>query len=275
MEGYRELGSPELSADGSWVAFNAFPGGYYGSDPEIWLAKRDGTELHKLIQGGCPRFSPNCKQMLFFRAKCRKDDNRPPDDEAFGVFRIDVDGKNERRLGPGRWPEWSPDGRKIAYSLDPGIEAWGGSRMFGRIYIAEADGSRPTLMANGDNPRWSHDGKWLAYSYNDPAMLAPTIRIMNLETKEHTLLGYGWYRPNWLPDDSSVVANGIIPGENRALTKGMVQFFVNRKAPWFISTEFNHPLSPCISADGKWLVYIAGPSENEEDQEEKAGEEKP
>jgi WD40-like Beta Propeller Repeat len=33
------------------------------------------------------------------------------------IFLIDRDGSNERKIAAGRWPDWSPDGKKIVFSL--------------------------------------------------------------------------------------------------------------------------------------------------------------
>ena len=33
------------------------------------------------------------------------------------VFLIDRDGSNERRIGEGRWPDWSPDGKQDRKSV--------------------------------------------------------------------------------------------------------------------------------------------------------------
>jgi dipeptidyl aminopeptidase/acylaminoacyl peptidase len=52
-------------------------------------------------------------------------------------------------------PQWSPDGRRLAYVRD------------GEIWIIEADGSRDTLVVGkpggGREPRWSPDGRRLAF----------------------------------------------------------------------------------------------------------------
>ena len=52
-------------------------------------------------------------------------------------------------------PQWSPDGRRLAYVRD------------GEIWVAEADGSRTTLVVakpgDGSDPSWSPDGSRLAF----------------------------------------------------------------------------------------------------------------
>src|SRR4051812_48337400 len=52
-------------------------------------------------------------------------------------------------------PQWSPDGRRLAFTRDD------------EIWIVEADGSRLTRVvanpAGGHDPRWSPDGRRLAF----------------------------------------------------------------------------------------------------------------
>lgn len=79
------------------------------------------------------------------------------------IYRVDVDGKNLRRLTQNRSidvsPSWSPDGRKIAFVSDRS-----GSP---QIYLMDASGSNARrLTFNGNyntSPAWSPDGRWIAY----------------------------------------------------------------------------------------------------------------
>jgi TolB protein len=79
------------------------------------------------------------------------------------IYRVDVDGKNLRRLTQNHSidvsPSWSPDGRKIAFVSDRA-----GSP---QIYLMDANGSNARrLTFDGDyntSPAWSPDGRWIAY----------------------------------------------------------------------------------------------------------------
>lgn len=63
----------------------------------------------------------------------------------------------------------------------------------------------------------------------------------------------GWFRANWMADSKSVVANGVI-GEK----VGMVCLSLDAPGqPTELSTEYDEPISPSCSWDGKQIVFIA------------------
>ena len=79
------------------------------------------------------------------------------------IYRVDLDGRNPRRLTENRAieisPTWSPDGRKLAFVSDRS-----GSP---QVYLMDSDGSDvKRLTFDGSyntNPAWSPDGRWIAY----------------------------------------------------------------------------------------------------------------
>ncbi len=79
------------------------------------------------------------------------------------IYRVDLAGKNPRRLTQNRAidvsPSWSPDGSKLAFVSDRS-----GSP---QIYLMDSDGANvKRLTFNGNyntNPAWSPDGRWIAY----------------------------------------------------------------------------------------------------------------
>jgi hypothetical protein len=243
MPRFSELGSPSFSRDGKWVAFDAYKEGYNNSPSECWIVRRDGSGLKRLAIGATPRWSPDGNQLLFMR-----DEANDPKRKA-GIFLINRDGTGERRIGEGRWPDWSPDGKQIAYSRGgiPGP----GLREEAFICIVRADGSGRQQIAEGDCPSWSPDGKKIAYCFRALDQL-PLIRVHELAAGKDVTLGIGWYRVNWMPDSKDLVGNGLIDGQ-----KLMVRFSIDTLRPVELHTEFEQPFSPCCSADGKEIVFIA------------------
>jgi Tol biopolymer transport system component len=247
LVGYQEIGSPTFSPDGMWIAFDAREKGFYGSDAEVWIVGRKGNDLRKLVVGATPRWSPDGKHLLFKRERSAEPTAK------LGVFVIDQDGRNEKWICEGRWPDWAPDGKHIAFSRTSSKVLHGGVKPQSQIYIAGADGSDTRLICDGDGPSWSPDGKMLACCQRDPAYRAPIVRIVDMESKQQTIIGYGWFRANWLPDGKSVVANGVSAEGATA----MVKFSTEKPSkPEIVCREFPDGLSPCYSHDGKYVVFV-------------------
>jgi Tol biopolymer transport system component len=244
MPGFRELGSPCLSPDGEWIAFDAYKEGYNNSPSECWIARKDGTGLRKLTDGATPRWSPDGQRLLFIRG-VETDPKQEPD-----IYVMKSDGTRERKLGPGRWPDWSPDGRRIVFSR--GGQPGGGVKVGATVYTSDADGSGRNRLCDGDCPSWSPDGKKIAYCLKD-AGRAPVIFVRDLLSGKQEMLGIGWYRANWMPDSTTLVANGYVGWK-----ECMVRLSPDSpERPEELATEFERPSSPCCSRDGKQIVFIA------------------
>ncbi len=96
------LAVTNTSSAGEWVAFSILGKNGY----EIWLIKRDGTNLHKLTDGKYPDFSPDARKIVFVRHD--------------GLYTINRDGSNLKKITPdpnATHPAWSSDGGRIAWLL--------------------------------------------------------------------------------------------------------------------------------------------------------------
>ncbi len=81
------------------------------------------------------------------------------------LFVADIDGSNPIDLGPGFRPQWSPDGRFLAFMLS---EDDGHTFTASDIYIIRADGSERTRLQFTEDrmemdPSWSADGTKLVF----------------------------------------------------------------------------------------------------------------
>lgn len=109
-------GSPEVSADGKLVAFDAWSSdkGTDWQEGRICVVNFDGTNAKDLSDGNMPSFSPDGSKLVFTR--CAKN---AQEDGANGssTWMIDSDGKNKKMLvDGGTWgARLSPDGKSVVF----------------------------------------------------------------------------------------------------------------------------------------------------------------
>ncbi len=147
---------------------------------------------------GRPALSPDGRRIVFTSWLTDETDGR------WGLFIVDVDGSNVRRLtapeGIDRDPAWSSDGRFIAFSRD----TVGSTRPSNccRIRIKAVDGGVDREVPGtlgGTNPTWAPDGTQIAYERPDG------VQVTNLDgTQAFTLTGAGGFEPAWSPDGDEI-----------------------------------------------------------------------
>lgn len=203
--------TPSVSPDGAWIAFQSTRSGFAA----VWRMHADGTGAERLTGAGIdcfdpcwgkggssiiygsnrsgrenifalelatrrerqltdsfwrsilPSVSPDGTRIVFARGKLGWD-----------VYRMNADGSEVRVLttkGGNCRPDWSPDGKRIAYVSDV-------ADGMGDVWTMDADGNNKIRVTHGDdsydyNPAWSPDGRWIVYettkgSKNNPWSLA-------------------------------------------------------------------------------------------------------
>ena len=144
---------PHLSPDGSKLLYSVVnSNGDYG----LWIHGMNGGGDRQLFVGQRARFNPaNDEEFVFVRK----------DGDTWNIWKLEADGALNK-LVPGAFdkfdPEFSPDGRFIAYTSNKSGSS--------DIWVMEADGSRHTLVtADGAvdcQPTWALDGESLLFSSN-------------------------------------------------------------------------------------------------------------
>jgi dipeptidyl aminopeptidase/acylaminoacyl peptidase len=117
---FRWIGNPQISPDGSQVAFVRIGVDDKREDYEtsIWSVSVNGGELHRLTadkHDTSPRWSPNGKFLAFLRTPEKDGKPQPPQ-----IFILPMDGGEAWQLthlprGASR-PTWSPDGKALAFN---------------------------------------------------------------------------------------------------------------------------------------------------------------
>lgn len=148
---------------------------------------------------------------------------------------LDADGSNPRVLTSAgtddRYPEFSPDGQRIAFTRGPTLEPESG------LWVVDADGSDLQQLVDEPDaeplfPVWSPDGLRIAYE-RFPDAGEPQIAVIDADGGEPQVIAERGVRPTWSPD-------------------GELLAFVRSQAPGDLSTAL-HVISP----DGTGLRELA------------------
>lgn len=152
---------PTWSPDGSRLAFAQGE----GDSSSIWVMNANGKNGRALTEDDLvedatftpdefPTWSPDGERIAYTTFLPDGNDD---------IFVMNADGSSPTRLTSGPEyeadPDWSPDGRLIAFSRD------------GDIYTMRPDGSGARQLTRGSArdgaPAWSRDGRWLAFARAD------------------------------------------------------------------------------------------------------------
>ena len=161
---------PDWSLDGRRIAFCSNRDGKL----EIYVLDADGSNLRRLTHtpgmdkaSANPDWSPDGQQIAFGSTR----DGKSNDWTESEIYVMASDGANVRRLthtpGKGNWtPRWSPDGKKIIFCSNRGVESEGSEDAY-EIYVMDADGSNVRQLTTNERsatrPHWSPDGKKVVY----------------------------------------------------------------------------------------------------------------
>ncbi len=114
------------------------------------------------------------------------------------VFLVDVASGIQAVLTPGRFPSWSPNGRRIAFDS---------SGPASKIFVINLDGSGLELIpgqpaARNIRPDWSPNGRQIAFASGPNGN--EMIYVMNVDGSDLALLTVG-NAPDWSPDGRRIL----------------------------------------------------------------------
>ncbi len=220
--------SMNWSPDGRFFSFVAKA----GKNDAIYIVDAEKNKVvrklafEKLTGMAAPSWSPNSDKMVFSGTQGGISD----------LYIVNSDGSDLQQLTNNRYahlhPQWSPDGKKIAFTTDRGPNTNIDELIFGEYNIAAYDlstGEVELLTETGGNhinPNWSKDGKEMFFISDMNGI--PNIYSMDIDSKEI-------YRiTNFVTGVSGIITES--PAISLARDSGRLAFSAFSNAGWYIYT---------------------------------------
>lgn len=171
----------------------------------------------------------------------------------------DVKGKMDYQLTKTpvdkRYPDWSPDGKRLIYRTNNG-----------NLFLISSDGNDEkkilTKFENLNNPKWSPDNKRLTFSrYRTDIKDDSDIWISDLNGGNPVMLTNNpglQYQPGWSPDGKKIIfVSGKEPGRHQII----IMDLSNKSSQPLTDNNYYHML-PAWSPDGEEIAFTANRSGN-------------
>ncbi len=253
---------PTFSPSGRQVAFRSERSG-----GGIFLMAADGSGVRRVAEAGFnPAWSPDGRQLIYAEEGISRPEDRSG--RLSHLWAVELASGKKRLLTreDAVQPQWSPNGRFIAYwaiDLDGDRDLW----------TMPAAGGQPIRLTRDHyldwNPVWSPDGAWLCFCSNRGGSMG----VWRMPIKESSGEPRGGPEPirtpAAYPAHLSFSHDGRYMAYVQQLTNGRlstVRFDPEREAvvsePKDVLASANGAARPALSPDGKWLAFNS--SEQEE-----------
>src|SRR5262249_41521856 len=155
-----------------------------------------------------------------------------------------------------RGPQWSPDGREIAFTM------FVDRNHSYNVFVVNADGTGLKNLTDSNreavDPAWSPDGKRIAF-VSHAANLPTRLWVMNADgTEQADVLGHDLdiaVYPNWTHDGKQIDYGG--PNESRQIQ--VMQVSPDGSNSAIVTRGPKQHSYGAWSSDGQYLAYVSDP----------------
>ena len=240
-----EVREPTWSPDGSRIAFSAWD----GRKTSIYAVSLADCALERLgpranLIPGAPDWSST--NVLAFDATAPGGG-----DGEQGIYTMSAAGGPVRRItnGPDQHPQWSPDGKRIAFARGGYAEATDDdpSPEYANrnLWVVRSDGSGAQQVTDG---RWHGSAGWSSDGTRLVTDTDPGVVELGVDGPGRRVLFEGEYHdPSWSPDgEDLLVVAGL--GEGLGLAEGGKTPIEPIETPFAAEPEW--------SPDGSWIAFV-------------------
>jgi TolB protein len=171
----------------------------------VYVIRSDGGGLRRVTAGASPAWSPDGRRLVFSR----------PTGLTSDLYTVGVDGRGLRRLtrtpaSAESDPEWSPNGRLIAYTRAFRRPTGAGTH----VYVIRPSGGGVRRVTSGGTPTWSPDSRQLAFIRTDESVGQSRVFVTTVDgARTRPLVGDLQLDPEatfesdpfWSPDGKRIV----------------------------------------------------------------------
>lgn len=246
VENQQALGSPAVSPDGNWIAFDGWQAVAGQGHAAVFITPIDGSAPVPIGAGQMPTWSPDGKYLACSR-------------RARGVCILTLAGQEHKHISSAWGGQWSPDGRKVSYYEGASI----------KVFYLETEQTREVLGGPGNpyshvywNMTWSPDSSQICFKgvRQDGSEEIATISAEGAELGFRVQHRGQKIQPDcaWHPRGDRVVFSMHHPERNRWQ---LYEFNPDNDDPPKLvagQDETRNNTDVCWTPDGTQLIVISG-----------------
>ena len=254
FDGHPMVGSPAVSPDGQWIAFDDGQVGKQGRE-QIYVMRIDGTNPRNICSGMMPTWSNDSRFLA-----CSRRDPR------YGVWLVDTTTDFRNFIAAGYGAQMSPDGKRIAIGTISGYHQLA-------TFDLETGDTKTIIGANSNpyihitsNGTWSPDNQSYCFKGQRSNGLYDIVTVSMTGSDSKPQFNVHHSSPAnimtdfaWHPKGDRIIFSSLCP--KRQNRKQLYEFNPNKSGSVTLvvgQDEIRNNTDMCWTPDGQRLIFISG-----------------